>query len=329
MTIYNSIINVMKRMNKAKFGVGTMLVALSFELVVFAILIPGFSKYSAILNNLFIPAGMATVISLGMTVIMKAGGIDLSLGSIAGFAAMFGIALGTATGIPGPLAMIATLGAGSLIGGINGFLIGYLGVSPFVATLSMTFLIQGLEYFIMTSGMFFGGKTGTYLILPSLLGFLSANANNMLITALIWVLLVYLFLNRSRFGRYITLVGSNIIAAQLSGLNVRFYIFLTYIIGGIGAGLAGFMLASREGIVRIGSGQGFLIDAFLLPLLGKAVVGRLSVLGTILGALFVYLLIYGLMAVGASVFLVNIIKGGLLLFVIILSRLTQGGKNEG
>jgi ribose/xylose/arabinose/galactoside ABC-type transport system permease subunit len=136
-------------------------------------------------------------------------------------------------------------------------------------------------------------------------------------------LLLYIFLEKTRYGRYIKSIGTNIEVARFSGINIRFYTLLTYIICGLFTALGGFMLTAYEGVVRIGAGEGYLIDSFVFPILGQAVFRRISVEGTLFGALFMYMILNGLYIFGTTPENTDFIKGGLVLIVLIISGLQK------
>ena len=124
-------------------------------------------------------------------------------------------------------------------------------------------------------------------------------------------------------GRYVHAIGENVQVARFSAINVRWYSFLTYVLCGGIAALSGIMLTTYEGMARVGSGDGQLIDAFLLPLLGGVVFQKMSVEGTTYAALLISMIINGLFILGASPATVNITKGALLLLVVIASGIKR------
>jgi len=279
---------------------------------------PVFLKPVNLIRNWLLPAGIASVISLGMTIVMAGGGIDLSVGATAGLSALFAASMSAVfhLGII-PMIILALL-CGLVIGAIKGYFVAYLGVNPFVVTLSTVFLIRGLQFLVTLTSV-----KGAYIMLPTSLMILGGNATFQLGSFVIAAVILYIFLEKSYYGRYVQAVGTNLEVARFSGISFRSYTWLTYLIGGILTALGGFMLTSYEGVIRVGSGDGYLIDSFVLPILGQAVFRRISVEGTIFGALFMYMVINGLFIFGTSPENVDFIKGGLLFAVLIISGIQK------
>ena len=301
---------------------GIVIFALVF--IFFSIQAQGFLTRINLVKNLLMPACIATVISLGMTTVMVAGGIDLSISSIAGLAGLASAAVSAVFDVSFLPMFLAALLVGSLIGALNGALVAYGGISPFVVTLSVVFLAGGLQYLISL-----GAVSGTYLMLPRDITKLGSEPWFVIGLAVLFAVLLYIFLDRTIFGRYTRAVGKNIEAARFSGIPVRFYYWLTFVICGAYCAVGGIMLTFAEGMARVGSGESYLIDAFLLPILGNTIFGKFSVEGTIFGALFMYMIINGLFILGTPPEFIRIIKGGLLLAIILVSGVQKIISREG
>jgi len=279
---------------------------------------PGFFTTINLVRNLLMPAGIVAVIACGMTVVMAGGGIDLSVGATAGLSALVAAVTAARLDLEILPMLVLAIMVGCFIGSINGLFVAYLGVSPFVVTLSSVFLIRGLEFLISLTNV-----RGTYLMLPMELTDAGSSPYFQLGLFLVVVFSVFIFLDRSCFGRYIRSVGENLEVSHFSGIRYRFYTWLTYAVCGILTAIGGFMLTSYEGVVRVGSGESYLIDSFVLPILGQAVFRRISVEGTVFGALLIYMVLNGLFIFGTPPVFVNLIKGSLLLLVIILSGIQK------
>ena len=282
--------------------------------VFFSIKAPGFLTRINLVKNLLMPACIAAVISLGMTIVMTAGGVDLSISSIAGVAGLTSAAISAVFDLGFLPMLLGALLIGALVGAINGVLVAYGGISPFVVTLSVVFLAQGLQYLIAL-----GAVSGTYLMLPREITRLGSEPYFVIGISLLCALLLYIFLDRTVYGRYTRAVGTNLEAARFSGIRVRFYYWLSFVICGVYCAVGGILLTFSEGMSRVGSGESYLVDAFLLPILGNTIFGRFSVEGTIFGALFMYMIINGLFILGTPPEYIRIIKGGLLLAIILVS----------
>ena len=189
----------------------------------FAITKPVFLNPSNILRNLMLPAGIAGVIALGMTVVMAGGGIDLSVGATAGLSALVAATVATRIDLGiGGLFLLA-MATGLFIGGLNGLFVAYLGVNPFVVTLSTVFLIRGLEYLFTLTLV-----SGTYLMVPAYAAKAGSSTWFQLGLFLAVAVLLYIFLQSTRFGRAIHTVGESLQVSHYSGLPIRAYTWLTY-----------------------------------------------------------------------------------------------------
>jgi ribose/xylose/arabinose/galactoside ABC-type transport system permease subunit len=307
--------------NKNKFEFkswwGGLLVFLAIFLF-FAITKPVFFSSVNILRNIILPAGIAGVIALGMTIVMAGGGIDLSVGAISGLSALIAGSIATNIHISVPLIMLIAMLTGLLIGGLNGFFVSFLSVNPFVVTLSSVFLIRGLEYLFTLRLV-----SGTYIMMPEELTRAGSSTWFQMGLFVLTSVLLYVFLDHTRFGRSIHSVGENLQVTHYSGLPIKLYTWLTYALCGVLVAIGGVMLTSYEGMVKVGTGESYLIDAFVLPILGQAVFKRISVEGTLFGALLIFMVINGLFIYGTPPIYVNFVKGGLLLVVIILSGIQK------
>ncbi len=308
----------MKKNSKLNFGMLAGFATFALVFIYFSIKAPSFLTRINLIRNLIMPATISAVISLGMTIVMTGGGIDLSVASIAGLAGMASAVGAAQLDLPIVLMILLALIVGGLIGAINGALVAYGGISPFVVTLSIIYLARGLQYLVALSAV-----SGTYLMLPRAATKLGGEPNFLIGAAVLVAIIFYFFLDRSIYGRYIKAVGNNIHAAKYSGIPTRFYTWITYVLCGFCCAIAGVMLTFNEGMARVGSGESYQIDAFLLPILGNSIFGRFSVQGTIFSSLFLYMIINGLFILGTPPEFLRIIKGALLITIILVSGLQK------
>lgn len=275
---------------------------------------PGFLTYGNLVRSIMMPASIAATIALGMTLVMTGAGIDLSVAAVAGLSALLAATVSARLGLSLPLMFIVAMIGGGLMGAVNGAFVAALGVSPFVVTLSMVFLARGLQFLIALTMV-----SGTYLMLPRDVTRLGSTPAFLIGTCVVVAVLLYVLMDHTVFGRYLRAVGKNLAVARLSGIPVRLITWSSYVLCGAMAAIGGVLLTSQEGMARVGSGESYLIDAFLLPILGQAVFRRFSVAATLFGALFMYMIIDGLFILGTPPEDVRIVKGGLLLAVILVS----------
>ncbi|HDK28121.1 MAG TPA: ABC transporter permease [Candidatus Atribacteria bacterium] len=277
--------------------------------------IPQFFNPINLISNVFVPGAISTLIALGMMVVMTGGGVDLSIGTIAGLSALVGVSI-TIISNNVILGIFFALFAGAIIGLFNGLLIGGMGLSPFVVTLGTTFVAGGLQY-IVSSRVDIGGMGGTYLILPGSMEFLSSDLNIFLIFVGSCSIIFILF-EKLTYGRQIKSVGENPIASRLSGVKTRYIAGSTYIISGVLAAIVGLLLASLQGVVRVGLGNDYLMDAFINPLLGMVIFGRFSILGVIVSAVVITAVLNICIILGMNLTLIQITKGVVLLGIIFI-----------
>ena len=300
------------------YGVIAGIVIFASVFIYYSLKSPGFLTRVNLIRNIIMPATISAVISLGMTLVMSGGGIDLSISSIAGLAGMAAAVGADIFDLPVFLIIPIGLLAGALIGALNGTLVAYFGISPFVVTLSIIYLARGLQYVIAL-----GAVSGTYLMLPRAASKLGGNPVFHIGISVLVIVILVIFHNHSIYGRYIKAIGSNIHAAKYSGIPTRFYTWITYVICGLCCAIGGIMLTFSEGMARVGSGESYQIDAFLLPILGNTIFGHFSVQGTIFSSLFLYMITNGLFILGTPPQYMRIIKGALLVTVILVSGLQK------
>jgi len=272
-------------------------------------------------NNLIIvmqQASINTVLAAGMTFVILTGGIDLSVGSIVAISAMVAM---IASLMPeyGFLAVPAAMAIGFGCGLINGILIAYLRLPPFIVTLGSLTAVRGLARLLGSDTTVFNSDVpfgfignGTVLGIPWLV-----------IIAFLIVLISWFVLRRTVLGTRIYAIGGNPDAARLSGINVPLILILVYAISGFLAGLGGVMTAARL-FAANGSqlGVSYELDAIAAVILGgTSFVGGIgSIWGTLIGALIIAVLSNGLILVGVSDIWQYIVKGLVIIVAVALDR---------
>nr|WP_289847808.1 ABC transporter permease [Lentibacter algarum] len=243
------------------------------------------------LINIVLQASVVLIISLGMTLIIITEGIDLSLGPVLSFAGVvFGAAL--VAGWSFPVAMIAGIVAAMLIGGLNGYLIAYHDLQPFIVTLGTFGLAMSFAMSIS------GGESISGL--PS--GVQWFNDGHILgLPFPIWAtaalfLLTHILLKHTRFGRYVYAIGGNRKALQLAGVRVNLWQTSIYVYAAALAGFASFIMTARTNAAHPTVGMGLEFDAIAAAVLGGASFsgGKGTLFGAAAGALAVATLRNGL-----------------------------------
>ena len=243
----------------------------------------------ASLDNLLVVLSTASiigVISIGMTFVITAGGIDLSVGSVLGLASVWATTLATQSMAEqyGWVVMVAcALAVGVVAGLVNGVLVAYGRVVAFIATLAMLVAARGLAELI--------AQRRTQLVtVPS---FSSTFKGDLLgVPKIVWIFAAvavagWFLLNRTTFGRRTVAVGGNPEAARLAGIAVRRHTMLLYALSGLAAGIAGVMMLARTGAGSSTNGQLYELDAIAAVVVGGTLLagGRGTIVGTVLGVL--------------------------------------------
>ena len=271
------------------------------------------------LLNVLRQVSIVGILSTGMTFVILTRGIDLSVGSILGISVVLFAGSMDSSGMA--FAIPLGLGAATLAGLVNGIGIAYAGLPAFIMTLGMLSFVRGLA-FIDTGGTpipiisedFYALGNGYLLGIP--------------IPALIFVagLLVSAFvLGLTPFGRSVYAIGSNEEAARLSGVPVRLYKTIVYMISGLMSGVAGLVYASQLSIGTPIAGQGYELDAIAAVVVGGTSLfgGKGSVAGSFLGTLIIGVLANILNLTGVDPFVQQLFKGALIIVaVFIMSRRT-------
>jgi ribose/xylose/arabinose/galactoside ABC-type transport system permease subunit len=217
------------------------------------------------------------VIAVGATFVILTEGIDLSCGSVLGLSGMVMAMTMSRIGM-GPAIAVA-LGIGAAAGAMNGYLISARSLPPFIATLGMMTVARGLTYGVS------GGRAASDL--PVAFAVIGGPGAASILIALACFVLGTLVLSQTRFGRHIYAVGSNELAAHLSGIRVRRIKFSVYMIAGLFAGLGGVMLTSRLMSAQSEAGLGYELQAIAATVIGgtRLAGGKGGVAGTLIGAL--------------------------------------------
>ncbi len=271
------------------------------------------------------------VIAFTMTIVMVMGDFDLSVGSMASLAGITA-ALVFQDGQPVVVGVTAALLAGLFGGLINGLLVSYVGISPFVATLGTLTVFSGVAFSIS------GGKTIFGRTIPEefsnfarggiSLGTINEQAvtlPNLTILALVILVLVWVVLEQTVFGRRLYAIGGNKEAAQLAGVRVRLLRLFAFAITGLGAALAGLMLASRLASANPTQGDGLMLNAIAAVFLGMTMSeeGEPHVLGTLVGVLILGVLANGLTQMQIDSYIQQILTGGIIILAVTLSSITR------
>ena len=271
------------------------------------------------LLNVLRQVSIVGILAVGMTFVILTKGIDLSVGSILGVAVViFASALETrsmAVAIPLGLA------AATVLGLANGLGVAFAGIPPFIMTLGMLSFARGLG-FIFTGGTPIPILDEGFYELGN--GYLLGVPNPTWIFASV-LLASWVVLTLTPFGRSVYAIGSNEDAARLSGVPVRTYTVLVYVISGIVSGIAGLVYASQLSVGTPIAGQGYELDAIAAVVVGGTSLfgGRGSVGGTLIGTLIIGVLANILNLTGVDPFVQQLFKGALIILAVFIMTRTE------
>jgi ribose transport system permease protein len=257
------------------------------------------------------------IVAVGMTLVILTGGIDLSVGSVAG---LTGIILALfLKEFPIPVAIALAIGCGALIGLFSGVLIAVFGLAPFVVTLGVMAMGRSLAYIVSGQRSISGLPMGLQdIVYTNVLG-IPTNVIFLLgLYVVTWAWLTY-----SKGGRTIYAVGSNIDAARAAGLNTLFYSIFPYVAAGaLSATAMTFSLAQIMSADPIGGNQ-LELDAIAAVVIGGASLygGRGSIFGTLMGVLIMVMIRNGLNLLGVSPFWQGTAIGAIIILALLAERL--------
>ncbi|WP_024346721.1 ABC transporter permease [Lacrimispora indolis] len=269
------------------------------------------------LFNVFKQVTVAGIIGCGMTFVILTGGIDLSVGSILGFAGVVASGVLASTGNT-LLAVFTAVAIGITCGIVNGFFISQCGIPPFIATLGMMTLLRGCVL-IYTKGSPIPVKIDSYKFIGK--GTVLGVPVPVIILIALFLLAHYL-LTQTSFGRSIYAFGGNREAARLSGISVKKTEWMAYIINGLLSGIAAVVLTARLGSAQSTSGQGIEMDAIAAVILGGTSLsgGTGFVLPTVVGAMIMGIIDNILTLMNVNPHATNIVKGAVVLIAVLVDK---------
>lgn len=305
----------------------TYLFSFAALVIIAAIINPSFLSYTN-MSTLMLQATIKGVIALGMTLVIIAGMIDLSVGSTVALVAGLGVVVLNTTEST-ILMLLFCLTFGAVLGTINGLLVTKGKIAPFIVTLATMSAYRSIIVQLGQGGPFNVSNE----ILPnfrmiaagSILGI-----PNLAIIFIIVTTIMTILMTKFKFGRYVYAIGSNEHAAKLTGIKVDYVKTMCYIITGVLAGLSAFLLSSRlTSITAPNAGSSFEMDAIAAVAIGGTAMsgGRGKIIGTFLGAIMLQMIEGILIAAKIPPFLIGLVKGIIIIFAVLLqSKKTSDAK---
>lgn len=268
--------------------------------------------------NVLLSSAGATVVALGMTLVIVTGGIDVSVGSMVGVVAVV-VGYGAAAGWDLTLLLLIGVLSGLLLGMANGALIARAGIMPIIATLGTMSVYRALTFQLLR-GKWISDIPPT--LRPIGLGSLGGVPVAALIALVLTLLFVYVTARRP-LGRHIYAMGGNTEAARLAGIDLSRVTFFVYGLTGMLVGVAALIYVGQTGFVQSNTGAGFELQVIAAVVLGGTSImgGRGSVVGSVLGALLVGQIKNGLILMNISGLAEGIVSGALILLAVGADRL--------
>ncbi|GAA0793752.1 ribose ABC transporter permease [Faecalicatena orotica] len=277
------------------------------------------------LLNLLKSNSVNAIISCAMLMAILLGEIDISVGSTVGLAGVVSASLITDFGMPVGVAVLVSLLVGVVIGIINGMSIAYFKVPAFIATLATQCIGRGLTQ-VISGGISIRVRNDAFSnIAMTNIGGVSV----IIIYAVIFLLITWLLLNKTKFGYYIYAIGGNRQAAEYSGINVKLFNALPYVFSGIACAFCGILWTARLGSAAAMLGNGFELDAISAVVIGGTSMsgGVGTVGGTVLGILIIGVLQNGLNLMGVNSFWQYVCKGIIILLAVIIDVIRKSKEN--
>ncbi|GAA2084908.1 ABC transporter permease [Aeromicrobium tamlense] len=268
------------------FGRYGALLVLAALIIVTSILAP--NTFPTVDNaiNILNQSALSAIIAMGLTFVLVTGEFDLSIGNTASLAGVAACWLMVNQDFSIPLALVAILVVGGIVGLINGFVVTFMNVSALVATLGVGTIVIGVNYMISDGAPVALGDPDAFLEITfgRFLGIPYPVYIMLVIAALLWWLL-----NRTVLGQSMQAVGGNRVAAELSGIRVDRVRVIAFVVCSMCAAVTGFLLASRTGSAAVSAGDTYLLSAFAASFFGSAVLrdGQFHILGTLVGVITV------------------------------------------
>jgi len=303
----------------AKYGT---IIGMFLMIVVFSIAAPSYFFTISNFVNILNQSSLTGIIAGGLTVAIIVGELDLSIGFSASFAGVLVTGLMVYQKLSVPAAIGVVLLIGIVLGVVNGLIVAKLRVNSVIATLGTGSIIVGINYAYSTGAPIAGGVPDAFLNIA--LGTSFGIPNNIMIMAVVLICL-WLLINRTELGQRIQAVGGNIEAARLSGIRVDQVKIFAFIVSAVCAALTGVLLSSLIGSGTTTAADAYLLNAFAAVFLGSATLkdGEFHIPGTLVGVLIIGIGFNGLAIFGAPTFYQYLFQGAILIAAVALSTVAR------
>lgn len=264
-----------------------------------------------------------TIISLGFTFVMAVGGFDMSIGFATGLIGIVfvKVLLSTSSFF---FALLVAIAVGIIIGCVNGTLVSYIGLPDFIGTFAVGSIIYGIKMMITEGNPIYvkgveGPGFDLFKALNSELVF--GIVPMMAFIMIILIVVCYVLMEKTKLGRRIYAIGGNREAALFSGINVKRYKFISYLISGLMVAFTAVLVCSRLNSAQPTSGEGYLMDAISAVYLSTTMFGegQPTILGTVVGAFIISMLSNGLTMLGITYYFQDITTGVVVILAVLMS----------
>ena len=277
------------------------------------------------LTNILLQCAALSIAAIGQALIVISGNLDLSIGQCVCFSSVVSAYLMKFMDINPWVAVICALIMGCLIGLCNGFLVAYVGLPAFIATLGMQMICQSFAKIITNAT--------PIARLPEDIAFLGRGYLGPIPICVLIMLAFYALVQfvavKTRFGRNVFAIGGGKEAAYLAGIPTKKYLCATYVLGGLLAGVAGVLLMSRLDSVSITNGNQYEFDTLIACVIGglSTTGGKGKIVGVLFGTIFLIMFFNGMTMLDVDPFYQNAIKGGVLIIAITADVLGNRKRN--
>lgn len=313
---------------KLKTNEGILFIIFIGSFILMSILSPGRFLRLYNLQSMAYQLPEFGILALSMTMVIVSGGINLSLTFTASLSMIIGglvMATLSAGGVSSVFSLIAGIGIMAITafacGALNGFVVAYLGITPMIATLGISTLLEGIGLNITKGGAISGFPEAFINIGNKSIGPVPIP----MIIFIFVIILVYFILERSSFGSAVYMTGSNPKVARYSGINVKRILFWVYALAGLLAAVAGILMASRYNSAKTDYGSSYLLQSVAASVLGGTDIagGEGKIVGTIIAVMIIQVISSGLNIYGFNRYLTNIVMGAILLLVLTIKFFTN------
>ena len=295
------------------------LIALVAIVIVFSIASPGAFGTASNLINITQQMTLLAIVAIGATVVMAVGEFDLSTAAVVSFGGIFVVYL-LMLDVPAPLACLLVLAITAVFGAVSGYIVARFEVLSFIATLAAGTIIGGITFWLSDGATLFGN-------IPAGFRDIARGHTFGIPTLTLWLIgtavVIWLLLDKIELGRRLYAIGGNREAAKLAGVPIVSNTMVAFIVSAVLAALVGILLTGRIGSANPTGGGGYLLTAYAAVFLGMTAFreGEANVPGTLVGAAIIAVIGNGLTILGVSTFLQDIITGTIILAAVLVRRI--------